>query len=151
MYSTEFEQGWFVNQLTLAARSIGFSDEDTIIWYNTMTGLFSYRCAPPTAVGNQAPQLQSICVAPSCPLAENANCSAYTDKLVPPAIANATLAGNYTKANNVSISTTSTTTTTSTSTTASSSAPAATFSGEAGSNMANIAELVGALCLAFAL
>ncbi|TAQ86268.1 hypothetical protein B7494_g5420 [Chlorociboria aeruginascens] len=106
MYIDPFEQGWFVNQLTLAAASIGFSSKDTTIWFNIMTGLFSSRCSPATAVGNEAPQLQSICVAPDCPLAQNPDCSAY-DVLSPPLVANATLAGNYTKLDNDTSSTSS--------------------------------------------
>jgi hypothetical protein len=96
-----YEQGWFVNQLTLAAASIGFSAEDTTIWFNTMTGLFSSRCSPPTAVGNLPPVLNSICIHPSCPIAEGGDCELYNNgkEAVAPGVANVTLAGNYTKTN----------------------------------------------------
>ncbi|RFU26946.1 hypothetical protein B7463_g9387, partial [Scytalidium lignicola] len=140
MDSTEFEQGWFVYELAQAAKSIGFSDEDTTIWYNTMTGLFSYRCAPPVAIGNQPPQLQSICVAPSCPLAENADCSLYGEA-VPPTVANATLAGNYTKGTNM---------TRSTGTPTASPTPSM-FPGVGSVNVARIWEVVAGLALAFAI
>ncbi|KAG9236103.1 hypothetical protein BJ875DRAFT_372831 [Amylocarpus encephaloides] len=93
-----YEQGWFVRQLALAAASIGFSSEDTSIWFNTMTGLFSSRCSPPTVVLPGEPELQAICIHDSCPLAANANCALYA-KSFAPGVANTSLAGNYTKTN----------------------------------------------------
>jgi hypothetical protein len=116
---TAFEQGWFVDQLTQAAASIGFSAEDTTTWFNTMTGLFSSRCSPPTVVGKLPPALNAICIHSSCPMAEGGDCSLYTKgkEVLAPGVANVTLAGGYSKTNwsvatatNASTGTTSSTT-----------------------------------------
>jgi hypothetical protein len=98
---TPFEQGWFVEQLTQAAASIGFSPEDTTIWFNTMTGLFSSRCSPPTVVGKLPPALNAMCIHSSCPIAEGGDCSLYNNgkEAVAPGVANVTLAEDYTKTN----------------------------------------------------
>ncbi|EHK96557.1 putative enoyl-CoA hydratase, mitochondrial [Glarea lozoyensis 74030] len=100
-----YEQGWFVDQLTQAAASIGFSAEDTTIWFNTMTGLFSSRCSPPTVVGGLPPALNAICTHSSCPVAEGGDCALYNGgkEAVAPGVANVTLAGNYTKMNGTAV------------------------------------------------
>jgi len=133
---TAYEQGWFVDQLTLAAASIGFTAADTTIWFNTMTGLFSSRCSLPTAVGYQSPQLQAICISSDCPLAENSDCSLY-GVATPPAVANATLAGNYTKGACMNA----------TNTTAYTCSPAPTFTGDAGTMTRYIGAIMGAIAL----
>ena len=57
-----------------------------------LTSLFDYRCAPPkAAVPAQGPQLQSICIADTCPISPNATCNSY-GSAVEPGVANATLA-----------------------------------------------------------
>jgi hypothetical protein len=116
---TTFEQGWFVDQLTQAAASIGFSAEDTTIWFNTMTGLFSSRCSSPAVVGNLPPALNAICIHSSCPIAEGGDCRLYNNgkEAVAPGVANVTLAGDYTKTNGSAATATNASTGTTSSTT----------------------------------
>lgn len=72
---------FFINQVALSASSLGFEQPDIAIFKNTLDTLFNTRCAPATAVPGikAAPELQSICIAESCPLDPKANCTAYPE------------------------------------------------------------------------
>lgn len=98
-----FEAGFFNDQIAVAAQSIGFEDPDVAYTRAALAKTFTNRCTPPAAVIPPAagPQLQSICVAPDCPLDPQANCSAYPDNgfIAQPAIVNATLVGPVQKQN----------------------------------------------------
>lgn len=153
MYVDPYEQGWFVDQLTAAAASIGFSQKDTTIWFNTMTGLFSFRCAPETAISATSGKwLQSICVAPSCPLYPNAteaDCAPYEkDHLSAPEVYNATLAGVYTKGGTATATATATATVNGTGTaTKTSVTPTVVKTGAVERNLVPIGMVIGSLAL----
>ncbi|KAI9794256.1 MAG: hypothetical protein M1816_006182 [Peltula sp. TS41687] len=93
MHVDQYEMGYFITQVGLAAASFGVTKEDVAYVGEALTKLFSYRCSPPTTVVKaQGEQLQSICTDAKCPLAENAMCGLYDDKIMDPA--NATMVGN---------------------------------------------------------
>ncbi|KAK7740824.1 hypothetical protein SLS62_011009 [Diatrype stigma] len=79
-----YEVGYFITQVGLAAASFGVADADVAAVGAALTELFAYRCAPPAAaVAAQGPQLQSVCIAEDCPLAEGAVCDEYEDVVEP--------------------------------------------------------------------
>ncbi|KAK5274939.1 hypothetical protein LTR99_004351 [Exophiala xenobiotica] len=92
-----FETGWFNAQIVLAVQSFGFEDPDVTFTREGLNKTFTARCIPPAAVipASAGPQLQSICIAPDCPLDPQANCSAYPNNGIgaQPAVANATIVG----------------------------------------------------------
>ncbi|KAI1189119.1 hypothetical protein F5B17DRAFT_392497 [Nemania serpens] len=92
------ELGYFIEQAVKGLISFGFSDADAQFVNATLSGKFNERCAPaePIIPASAGPQLQAICVAPDCALSPNDTCSAYGD-ITAPAVANATLVGNFTK------------------------------------------------------
>ena len=84
--------GYFITQVGLAAASFGVAEADIKTVGESLNKAFNMRCAPAISLGKGIPEvLQNICLAESCPLAANANCSAY-DKAVKPGVANSTLA-----------------------------------------------------------
>ncbi|KAF7719076.1 Uncharacterized protein PECH_000260 [Penicillium ucsense] len=87
-----YQMGYFIEQVALSAASFGVAESDIMAVGEALGSLFNYRCEPKkTVIKAQGPQWQSICTDQSCPLADNATCSAY--EMVPqPAVANATLA-----------------------------------------------------------
>lgn len=77
--------GYFINQLTVASKYFGFSDEDAETLETFMNARYNVRCAPEVNG-----QLYSICFAEECPLAApNPDCEAYTN-LKPNAPSNGT-------------------------------------------------------------
>lgn len=87
---------YFITQVGMSAASFGVADSDVTAVGTALKTLFGYRCAPPTTVvPSQGAQLQSICVAESCPVSPNATCDSY-DAVVEPKMANATAGGNST-------------------------------------------------------
>ena len=71
----ETHVGYFINQLTVASKYFGFSEEDAETLETFMNARYNVRCAP--AVNGQ---LYSICFAEDCPLAApNPDCDAYND------------------------------------------------------------------------
>lgn len=67
--------GYFVEQLTLASKYFGFSEEDAETLDTFMNARYAVRCAPPING-----QLYSICFAEECPLAQpKPDCDAYKD------------------------------------------------------------------------
>jgi len=88
----EYQLGYFITQVGLAAASFGVATEDVTAVGKALAALFGLRCAPPTVViPSQGAQLQSICIVDSCPLAPNSTCSSY-EAVQEPFAANATLA-----------------------------------------------------------
>lgn len=72
------EMGYFISQVGLAAASFGVTEADVTYVGQALNKLFNYRCSPPTTVvPEHGPQLQSMCTAEECPLAENATCALY--------------------------------------------------------------------------
>lgn len=73
------EVTYFIQQVGLAAESFGVDEKDIKEVAEALTTLFNVRCAPPTEIlPSQGKQLHSICIdEDTCPLAENAVCSAY--------------------------------------------------------------------------
>ncbi|KAI0468485.1 hypothetical protein F4859DRAFT_490521 [Xylaria cf. heliscus] len=92
------ELGYFIEQAVKGLISFGFSDADAQFVNATLDSKFNKRCAPAGALipPSAGPQLQAICVAPDCTLSANDTCSAY-GTIKAPAVANATLTGNFTK------------------------------------------------------
>ncbi|KAL7931221.1 hypothetical protein V8C35DRAFT_119822 [Trichoderma chlorosporum] len=67
--------GYFIEQITLASKYFGFSDEDAQTLDTFMNARYNVRCAPPVNG-----QLYSICFADECPLAQpQPDCDAYKD------------------------------------------------------------------------
>lgn len=100
----EHEVGYFITQVGLAAASFGVTTEDATAVGTTLGKIFGVRCAPPTPViPSQGPQLQSICVANTCPLSPGDTCAAYQPTFEP-AVANITLVGNTTTSTNTTAS-----------------------------------------------
>lgn len=98
----ENEVGYFITQVGLAAASFGVTTEDATAVGTTLGKIFGVRCAPATpVVPSQGPQLQSICVADTCPLSPGDTCAAYQPTFKP-AVANSTLVGNTTTSSNAS-------------------------------------------------
>lgn len=92
----EKEVGYFITQVGLAASSFGVTTEDATAVGAALGKIFGVRCAPATPViPSQGPQLQSICVANTCPLSPGDTCAAYQPTFEP-AVANSTLVGNTT-------------------------------------------------------
>ena len=88
----EYQLGYFITQVGLAAASFGVATDDVTAVGKALAGLFALRCAPPTVViPSQGAQLQSICIADSCPLSPNSTCSSY-EMVQEPIVANVTLA-----------------------------------------------------------
>ncbi|CAN8095825.1 unnamed protein product [Discula destructiva] len=88
----EYEVGYFIQQVGLAAESFGVTTDDAMAVGMSLNSLFGYRCAPnATAIAAQGPQQQSICSADTCPLAEGAVCDQYQAAVEP---ANATMSAN---------------------------------------------------------
>ncbi|MCJ1247818.1 hypothetical protein MMC30_005033 [Trapelia coarctata] len=88
----EYQVGYFITQVALAAASFGVATDDITAVGKALAGLFGVRCAPPTVVvPSQGAELQSICIAESCPLSPNATCSSY-EPVQEPIVANVTLA-----------------------------------------------------------
>jgi len=78
------EVGYFITQVGLSASSFGVADSDVQAVGTALNSLFGSRCAPPTTVIKaQGPQLQSICIADDCPLADNAVCDSYAPAVEP--------------------------------------------------------------------
>jgi hypothetical protein len=74
-----FQMTYFINLVVTALTSLGISPSDASLIGSSLTKQFNTRCAAPISVPNIAapPELQSICIAPNCPLDPNPNCSAY--------------------------------------------------------------------------
>lgn len=88
----QYQVGYFIQQVGLSAASFGVTTEDVTAVGMALNKIFGYRCSPPTVVvPSQGPQLESVCVADTCPLAMNATCSMY-EQVQQPLVANATLA-----------------------------------------------------------
>ncbi|KAI0455219.1 hypothetical protein F5B21DRAFT_523941 [Xylaria acuta] len=82
-----YEVGYFITQVGLAASSFGVADSDVQAVGKALISLFDYRCAPPTTViESQGPQLQAICIAEDCPLAEKATCDSYEPVVEPSSV-----------------------------------------------------------------
>ena len=147
----EYEVGYFIQQVGLAAASFGVAMEDITVVAGALSTLFNVKCAPPvTVIPAQGPVLESICIADSCPLAPNATCSSYAAAVVP-SVSNSTMSGNSTSAS--TSGSTSASASASASRSASGSAPAATqTSNGAGYIAANVAMgAVGVVAAVFAL
>lgn len=72
------ELGYFIEQVGLAAKTVGISDTEANTITSSMSRNLNYRCLPPVAVipgGPVGPQ--SMCTDSTCDLANNAVCSAY--------------------------------------------------------------------------
>lgn len=153
--------GYFIAQVASSAASFGVATSDIQAVGMALNKLFNYRCSPPTTVvPAQGPQLQSICTDPTCQIAMNATCASYINQTVP-LVANASLAmGEGT--NMTSMVATATTLPSGTATGSmmatgtgtsggSGSTPAASSKNDGIRNLGNLAGVVGAAALAFAL
>lgn len=107
--------GYFIEQLTVASKYFGFSDEDAQTLDTFMNARYNVRCAPPING-----QLYSICFADECPLAQpQPDCDAYNN-LLPGGASNVTVV-TTTIAPTLATQTSATFTTSSTTTTESAS------------------------------
>ena len=78
------EVGYFITQVANSAASFGVAKGDLTVVGDALTSLFDVRCsAPTTVVPAQGAALQAICIDSTCPLAPNANCSAYGNATEP--------------------------------------------------------------------
>jgi hypothetical protein len=120
------EVGWFIQQVALSAASFGVAKADLTVVGDALTSLFDVRCAAPvTVIPAQGPQLQSICIDSTCPLAANATCSSYAAAMEPlPANSTNTVNSTATSSGSSSMTSTMSTTTGSSSATASKAAGA---------------------------
>lgn len=74
----ENQVGYFNEQVGLSAASFGVSMADVTAAGMELNKIFNNRCGPNiTVIPAQGPQMQSICVDPSCPIAANGSCSGY--------------------------------------------------------------------------
>lgn len=100
-----YEMGFFIDQVGLSMKSLGFEEADITFTKSSLDKVFNRRCSPEATVipESAGPNLQSICIAENCLLDPNATCAAYPNKGVAlvPAVANATLVGNVTKADSL--------------------------------------------------
>ena len=72
------EVGYFIQQVGLSAQSFGVTPDDITAVANLLTTTFDSKCAAATTIiPSQGAQLQAICTADECPMAAQANCSAY--------------------------------------------------------------------------
>ncbi|KAK2001482.1 hypothetical protein LX36DRAFT_678958 [Colletotrichum falcatum] len=80
----ENELGYFIQQVALAGASFGVTQEDLKTVGMALNQLFGLRCSPATtAIPEQGPQLQAICIAETCPLSPNAVCASYQAAVAP--------------------------------------------------------------------
>ncbi|KAF6823144.1 hypothetical protein CPLU01_11579 [Colletotrichum plurivorum] len=78
------ELGYFIQQVALAGASFGVAEDDLKAVGMTLAQLFGLRCSPAaTAISEQGPQLQAICIADSCPISPNATCASYEPATAP--------------------------------------------------------------------
>ena len=90
------EVSYFIEQVAMSAASFGVAQSDLMVVGTALMNAFGYRCeAPITIIPAQGPQLQSICIDDTCPLAPNSTCASY-NATMKPAIANSTLVPNAT-------------------------------------------------------
>ena len=88
----QYQVGYFITQVALAAASFGVAQADIEIVGYALGNLFNVKCGPSTVViPSQPAGLQSICIESTCAQAMNATCGSYA-AVAQPAIANATLA-----------------------------------------------------------
>lgn len=72
------EVGYFIQQVGLSAQSFGVAPDDVTAVGKLLTETFDGKCAAAaTVISAQGAQLQAICIADDCPMAAQANCSAY--------------------------------------------------------------------------
>lgn len=89
------EVGYFIQQVGLSAQSFGVTNDDVAAVGKLLSATFDVKCAAPaTVIPVQGDQLQSICTADDCTIAQNASCSSYAS--FPGQPANATSPGNTT-------------------------------------------------------
>ncbi|TDZ14117.1 hypothetical protein Cob_v012993 [Colletotrichum orbiculare MAFF 240422] len=78
------ELGYFIEQVALAGASFGVAQDDLKGVGMALSQLFGLRCSPPaTAIPEQGPQLQAICIAESCPISPDSVCSSYEPVVAP--------------------------------------------------------------------
>lgn len=80
----ENELGYFIQQVALAGASFGVAQNDLEAVGMALNQLFGLRCSPATtAIPEQGPQLQAICIEDSCPISPNATCANYQPAVAP--------------------------------------------------------------------
>ena len=79
MALSEDDIAYFITQVGNSALSFGVTSEDATAVGDALTKLFNYRCiAPEVVIPDQGTELNSICLAESCPLDPvNATCNLY--------------------------------------------------------------------------
>ncbi|KAK1722824.1 hypothetical protein CaCOL14_010319 [Colletotrichum acutatum] len=78
------ELGYFITQVAMAAASFGVAQDDIKAVGMALNQLFGMRCSPPaTAIPEQGPQLQAICIQDSCPISTNSTCASYQPAMAP--------------------------------------------------------------------
>lgn len=61
MNLNEYEVGYFIQQVALAAASFGVTDADVLLVATTLMNYFGYKCLPPVAIVAPEKEAQSIC------------------------------------------------------------------------------------------
>ncbi|KAK1491623.1 hypothetical protein CCUS01_14237 [Colletotrichum cuscutae] len=78
------ELGYFITQVAMAAASFGVAQDDLKAVGMALNQLFGMRCSPSaTAIPEQGPQLQAICIQDSCPISTNSTCASYQPAMAP--------------------------------------------------------------------
>lgn len=96
----KYQMGFFIELCVSSMKSLGISATDAVLFGNTLTSFFDFRCSPPALVPNEPatdPELQSVCIAKNCPLDPKADCVAYPENgvaLVPVNLTEAQSGGN---------------------------------------------------------
>ncbi|KXH57950.1 hypothetical protein CSAL01_02607 [Colletotrichum salicis] len=80
----ENELGYFITQVAMAAASFGVAQDDLKAVGMALNQLFGMRCSQPaTAIPEQGPQMQAICIEDSCPISTNSTCASYQPAMAP--------------------------------------------------------------------
>ncbi|KAK6510588.1 hypothetical protein TWF506_009691 [Arthrobotrys conoides] len=70
--------GYFIQELSLAAVSLGVAEGDIVPVASMLNTTFGLACAPPVIViPNAVPDLQAMCINTACPLAQDPRCNGY--------------------------------------------------------------------------
>lgn len=90
---------YFVEQVGLAAESLGVAKDDAAAVGTELLGAFGYACSPPTVIIPYQPaELQAMCIDSTCPVAPaNATCGSYAAAMEP-GVSNSTTSATMTSA-----------------------------------------------------
>ena len=92
------QNGYFITQVALAAKSFGVADEDIKLVGTALTNLFEQRCSKPMSLKMPLPKLpQAICVADDCKLAQDPQCPSTSSTMMMPTMSSTMMMPSSTK------------------------------------------------------